>query len=255
MKFNSPMIIAGVVCLLLAIWLTISLFVRIGGYSQVFLTQESKNLKYNFNHITTFIENSAKQKIEIVHNLDNDKPVVVYLHGNTGRQTKIMDEIVKNYNLVSPSYPGYSKSEGQPATDNVYETVDLTIDWVRTQGFKDDQIILLGHSLGGSPAVYGASKYADLKKVVLVNTFYNITRQCEQKYFIFCTMTGDVLPSNKYAKESKAKIRQFHVLNDEVIKYQDGKNLFNIINSSDKKFFDLEGSHNQFDINYVLNTD
>jgi pimeloyl-ACP methyl ester carboxylesterase len=124
------------------------------------------------------------------------------------------------------------------------------------QGITPAQITVIGHSMGGSTALYAASEYPDLKKLVLVGTFYSIQAMCETQFSILCVMTSGVLNSSNSAPLVQVKTRQFHNPNDQVVPYTQGKNLFNLIASKDKKFSDLSGSgpdfHNSFSVAEIL---
>lgn len=239
--------ISSFVAVVLIIYLLAAASLRIFGIGMVFEIAPSKDLQYDFSYQRDFVTNRAGNKIELITNLSNDKPVVLYLHGNIGRLPALMKEIVKEYNLVSPAYPGYSQSEGEPNTDNIYETVDVTMDYIRAKGFADQDIMIIGHSMGGSPAVYASTRYPNVQKVVLVNTFYSIQNECQRQYSLLCVFAGDVLPSGQIARGSQSKVVQFHNPNDERIPYGEGKKLQEAIASKDKRFLDIQGTHGEFD--------
>ncbi len=73
---------------------------------------------------------------------------------------------------MSPAYPGYHESEGKSTVDSVHETAVLAYEWlVQKKGFAENKITILGHSLGGSPAIYLAAKKPQAKQLVIINTF------------------------------------------------------------------------------------
>ncbi len=249
-------IILIVLFVLVTLWLGASYYLFKQADTSVHVPQLSKNYDYGVNFTRNFVQNSAGQKIEIltISNQNTDQ-IIVYFHGNWGRLAYVLQRASAFGTIVSPAYPGYSQSEGSPNSDNVYETVDLTMKYLLDKGYKQEQIVVIGHSLGGSPAVYAATKYPHLKKVVVVNTFYSVQAMCQKDYSILCIFTGDYLNTSKLAPDTVAKIRHFHTPNDELIPFAQGKALFAKFGSKDKKFFEIGGTHGEFPVEEVLTTE
>jgi pimeloyl-ACP methyl ester carboxylesterase len=197
-----------------------------------------------------FATNSAQQKIDLKY-YQGQKPekLVIYFHGNGGFSTPFLTELIKQGNVLVPSYPGYLESEGTPTVDNFYETGDLAYQKALDLGYKENQIILWGHSLGGSMASYLSSKHPDLDKTILVNTFNNLKSECEKQFYIICIFGDGLLPSDQFASKIRGKVRQLHDRDDKTIDLQLGQKLYDAIGSKDKKFTILEeGDHNNFNI-------
>ena len=234
-------------------WLAGSVYVVYSAPKLTFKTAGSKNQDYGIPISQDFVVNKANKKVEIINIPNsNSKEVLIYFHGNAGRLTEILKQATTSGVVVSPAYPGFSASEGNPTSENVYETVDLTMRYLFNKGYKEEQITILGHSLGGSPAVYAASKYPNLKKVIVVNTFLSMRSICEIHYYIFCALGDNFLNTEKLAVSAKAKIRQFHNINDQTVPFNQGLKLFQKLGSKDKKFQEISGDHVNFNINYVL---
>ena len=240
--------------ILIALWLGGSFILYTQAEKSVHNPQMSKDYDYGVAYSRAFVTNKAGEKIEIltVPNTSTDQ-VLVYFHGNWGRLKYVLQRASAYGTIISPAYPGYSQSEGIAKSDNVYETVDLTMQYLFDKGYKQEQITVLGHSLGGSPAVYAATKYPNVKKVVVVNTFYSIYAMCQKDYGIFCIFAEGYLNTSKLAPETLAKIRHFHTPNDELIPIAQGRDLFAKFGSKDKKFFEIEGTHGEFPVEKVLN--
>jgi pimeloyl-ACP methyl ester carboxylesterase len=197
-----------------------------------------------------FVNNSARQKIDLKY-YQGQKPdeLVIYFHGNGGFSTPFLKELIQQGNVLVPSYPGYLESEGNATIDNFYEIGDLAYQKALDLGYKENQIVLWGHSLGGSMAAYISSKHPDLSKTILVNTFNNLQGECEKRFYIFCIFGGGLLPSDQFADKIQGKVRQFHDRGDTTIDLELGQKLYNSIGSKDKKFTILEtGDHNNIDI-------
>lgn len=243
----------SVLMIIIIFWVVGSAYLLLTVSDKVFLTERSKSVDFT-NSQRAFVRNSNGENIEILTNKKaGATEVILYLHGNAGRTPVVFNGLSKYATTVSPSYPGYSQSEGQPNTKNVYETAEIGLKWILDQGYKEDQVIVFGHSMGGSPAVYLASKHKNIKKLVLVNTFSSIQSMCFRSYWILCVFGKGVLNSYENAKNVETRVRQFHYQSDDTVPFDEGKKLFEGFKTSDKKFTTLTAdTHNVFDIQTVL---
>ncbi len=233
-------------------WLGLSIYFRYMAPKKIFETGKS-NIKLHIKHIHDVVKNKSGNKIDIVTlPKKNSNEVILYLHSSYGRLTNILTVARRFATVVSPAFPGYAESEGKPSTRRIYETVDRTMEYLHDKGYRDDQIVVLGHSMGGAAAVYAAVRYPNLKKVVLVNTFYSIQKLCNEVRYGFCLFTYDILNSGLIAPFAKAKIRQFHTKSDKVVPFEHGQKLFEKLGSTDKKFFEHSGTHRFFNVTNVL---
>ena len=229
----------------LILWLSTAFILVIVKGDTIYQSSTSRNLTYKVPTNTEMVTNKFGEKIEILtaQSQTANREVLLYLHGNAGRIPKLVEEMSQFGLVVAPAYPGFSASEGRPTTERLYDTLDTTMKWLVGKGVTPSQITVVGHSMGGSVAVYAGTQYPDLKKVVLISTFYNIQSMCELQFKILCALSGGVLNTAKLAPEMTVKVRQFHSKNDKIVPYQQGKDLFNLIGSKDKKFTDLQDTN------------
>jgi uncharacterized protein len=87
----------------------------------------------------------------------NPKGVVLYLHGNadTLKDADFLAErfIRRGYDVILLDYRGYGKSTGTISSeDALHHDVQVVYDYVH-QRYREDQIIIYGHSLGSGLAV------------------------------------------------------------------------------------------------------
>lgn len=241
------------VVVLVALWLAASYTLFIVSPKIIFKTAKSKNVIYPVQAVQEFEKNKAGDSLDILW-LPNDtaKTTYLYFHGNIGRLTKVIDDIHPFGNVCSPAYPGYSRSTGQPSTENIYEMVDIAIKFLKEKKIDLKNVIVLGHSLGGSPAMYAALQYPELKKVITVNTFYSMTKMCEDKYKILCLFSGSILNTGSFAPNAKAPVLVCHTPNDSIIPYAQGEMLYNVVGSLQKGFRKISGTHGEFNMIEVL---
>ena len=216
--------------------------------------------------ITRISNISTNYEIKEIYNNDNkilkaffipqksDK-IFVYFNGNVGKNFHIViDKFFQktDLNILVPTYIGYKPSSGEANEENFYLSADKTIEHLLQNGWKEENIIIMGSSLGGAAATYIASKYPNLNRTIIVNAFDSINSMCLEQYYIFCIFTKNIINSAKYAKNIEGKIFQFHSLYDKIVPYKLGKKLFAMIKSKNKKFIDLNGTHNDFSLDRII---
>jgi esterase/lipase len=230
------------VTVIFCLWLIASIYLTFSAPSLIFNNKITWSPSPQYGYKLSFIKNSKNQNISIwtFENPTTDN-YVIYLHGNAGRLSNFFPELYQKANVVSPAYPGYHESEGKPSVENVYETAELTYDYLVKMGIREDKITILGHSMGGSPAVYLASKKPKAKKLILVNTFSSIQSMCFRSYSILCGFSGNIFNSARNAEKITIPVRQFAYKNDLTVPYKEGETLYTYFkNSSDKKFVQME---------------
>jgi pimeloyl-ACP methyl ester carboxylesterase len=261
-KFTRPVLYSLVSILALLILLTI--YVTNLSATSVFAAQVSWS-KSNYKNLPNyFITGKNQNHIEMISSseisnesgIDYNKSVILYLHGNAGRLDNVINSFTEKSNIyfVSPAYPGYHESEGSPSVDNVYQTAVDTYDWlVNTKKIPENKIIILGHSLGGSPATYLASQKPKANKLVLINTFSSVQSMCSRQASFLCAFTGAIFNTAKNAENVTIAVRQFGYVGDTTIPPEEGKKLFEyFVSSKDKEFIELkEFTHSVVDFSTV----
>jgi fermentation-respiration switch protein FrsA (DUF1100 family) len=238
---------------IVALWLVACCAILILSPKLLFKTDKSKNAVFNLQPVQEFRTNKAGDSLDILW-IPNDTAKITYLyfHGNVGRLPKVISDLRPFGNVCSPAYPGYSKSTGKPTTENVYETVDIAVNFLKEKHIDMKNIVVLGHSMGGSPAIYAAVHYPDLKKVITVNTFYSIKKMCEEQYVIFCLFGGSILNTSLLAPDAKAPVLVCHNPLDSLIPFAQGEMLFKLLGTQQKEFRKITGTHAVFNMNEVL---
>lgn len=251
---------------LLAFWLLFSGYLVSQTSVLVFNTRVSWAPVPNFGYELNFVENKAKEKVSLwwfegkANNTANLVPkksdkVFLYLHGNSGRINDYFAGLTQYGNVLSVAYPGYHESEGDPSTEKVYEASTLAFDWlVDVKKVAPEDIVIIGHSMGGSPAVYLAGQRPKANRVILVNTFSSIQSMCYRDYTIFCVFAGGILNSASNAPNVKIPVRQFVYGDDLTVPADEGRKLFTYFTgTNDKKLIELKGeTHTYFDMDLVL---
>ena len=231
------------ILLIALLWVAASFYLLSQTSTLVFNNTVSWAPVPNIGFEQNYVRNSKNENISLAYFPNsNKKEVILYLHGNAGRINDFFKDLTAQANVLSPAYTGYHESEGDPTPEKVYETARLAYDWlVNVKGYKENQITILGHSLGGSPSTYLASIRPQAKRLVLINTFSSIQSMCFRSYTILCGFTGGVFNSAENAKKVEIPVRQFGYKNDLTVPFDEGKTLYTYFEKSpDKKFIELD---------------
>jgi fermentation-respiration switch protein FrsA (DUF1100 family) len=175
--------------------------------------------------------------------------VVLFLHGNGGNishrgaSIEIFNRI--GLNILIIDYRGYGKSEGSPGEKGLYE--DARTAWrylIEQRGFKTEQIILFGRSLGAAVATKLAAEVGP-KTVILESAFSRSRDMANTMMPIVSRIAVMRYPFNSMGriKDIHARLLMLHSPDDEIIPYDLGKKLFQAANEP-KQFVELKGDHN-----------
>jgi hypothetical protein len=174
--------------------------------------------------------------------------VFLICHGNAGN---ISHRLVLCRALLSTGasvlifdYRGYGRSQGRPSEEGTYRDAQAAHRWLQHRGFRGDQIIAFGESLGGAVAAELALRET-LGGLILENTFTCIPDIGSE---LFPWLPVRRWSSIKYDTCSKlprlnVPVLIMHSRADELIRFDHcEKNL--AAAREPKLFWELSGSHN-----------
>lgn len=72
---------------------------------------------------------------------------------------KLWDSFL-DYNFLMIDYPGYGESEGKPSEKTIFSMMEQVYEYVKGNDALNEQIIIMGFSIGTGPAVYTSSNYS-----------------------------------------------------------------------------------------------
>jgi len=104
-------------------------------------------------------------------------PVVLLVHGrsaNISSRSSIMQNLAaQGMGVLLFDYRGYGSSPGQPSEQNLIQDTLTAYDWLRGQGVAAHHIVVVGQSLGNSPASMLAAR-RPVGALLLISPFTNL---------------------------------------------------------------------------------
>jgi len=155
---------------------------------------------------------------------DSTKGLIFYLHGNAGsingwgQVAATYTEL--NYDIFILDYRGYGKSEGKITSQKqLFDDNQMVYDHLKKE-YNEQDIILLGYSIGTGMASYLASEN-NPKRLILQAPFYSLTDLAGQLFPFFPSFIIRYKFSNhQYLENCTVPITIFHGNQDEIIPYE-----------------------------------
>ncbi|XP_058055132.1 phosphatidylserine lipase ABHD16A isoform X1 [Anopheles bellator] len=111
------------------------------------------------------------------NNNANSATLVICSEGNASfYEIGIMSTPLElKYSVLGWNHPGFAGSSGRPYPDQDQNAIDAVLQFaIGELGFKPENIILYGWSIGGYSTLYGASLFPEVKGVILDATFDDV---------------------------------------------------------------------------------
>ncbi len=176
-------------------------------------------------------------------------PVVLFCHGNAGNISHRLETAMFLLELDTPlllfDYRGYGRSDGKPSEQGVYADAEACYNWlIEEKGYRPDQIVLFGRSLGGAVAVELATRVSC--RGLIIESSFTSAPDMGRKMFPFFPVRSLL----KFHFDSIDKIARVqcpvlvtHSPDDDLVPYEMGKQLYDAAEPP-KRFVDLAGGHN-----------
>ncbi len=180
----------------------------------------------------------------IVYGPERGKKAIIRCHGNVEDALSTLDMLEPlaeaGYTVASVDYPGYGLSDGSPDEEGCYRKVHRLYDWlIEKRGFKPEDIIINGFSIGTGPATELAAT-RPCGGLILEAPFLSAPRVVTRVRLL----PVDPFPNLKRIGAVKCRVLMIHGTGDRVIPYSQGQALFKLANEP-KRFVSVEdGDHN-----------
>lgn len=179
---------------------------------------------------------------------DRSPLTVLYFHGNAGNISGRLETIQLLHqlglNVFIFDYRGYGSSKGKPTKEGTYR--DAAAAWnylISERNIAEEQIVIMGRSLGGSIAAWLAAR-ENPAAVVIESTFTSAAE-----------LGGEIYPwlpvrfilkhnydTQKHLQQIDEPLFMAHSRDDQIVPFNHGKKLFELANDP-KQFLEMRGYH------------
>lgn len=200
--------------------------------------------KINFDYEEVFIENKEGIKLKAwLHKKDLiNKKTILFFHGNAGnlsnRNYKLNELSKFDVNFLILAYRGFSGNKGRPNEQGLYQDAKSTLDWLKTKGVREKNLILYGESLGTAIAIETAQN-KNLAGIILESPFTSMIKLA-QKYYPFLPvklLLKDKFETIKKLPNINSPLLVLHGRLDTIVPFAMGKELFEQANEPKFKYF------------------
>lgn len=159
-----------------------------------------------------------------------DQKTIVFFHGNAGnaadRIPMMMRPIQEGYNIILAEYRGYGGNEGKPNEKDIITDSELLIQQLINEGLDEQNIILMGRSLGSGVAVQMATRF-NISLLALISPYTKIPDVAASSYPFFPVrmLLKDTYNSEGFIKDLNIPILIFHGEADSLIPISLGRKL------------------------------
>jgi uncharacterized protein len=186
----------------------------------------------------------------------NDKPVILYFHGNGGslhyRVERFKSLINEGIGLVALEYRGFGGNAGSPSEHGLIADAEAAYAFA-TAHYPAKQIVVWGESLGTGVALALAAE-KPVGRVILEAPFTSASAVAAIRYWYMPVrlLMKDQFHSDERIAKVTAPILIMHGLRDQVVPYTMGEQLFELANQPKHIVKFLDGGHEDLDANGAL---
>lgn len=179
---------------------------------------------------------------------DDNKPVVLLFHGNSGNieSRAFKAQIFNNagYGVLLAEYRGYGGNGGYITQGGLYEDGRTHLRWLNNQGIDTQDVILYGESLGSGVATYLAAQ-ENVKAVILEAPYTSIMDVAAERYPYapVRALLKDKFMSITHIPHVNAPVLIIHGTQDTTVPFHHGEHMFKAAHDP-KTMVVLHAGHN-----------
>ncbi|HRD70913.1 MAG TPA: alpha/beta hydrolase [Legionella sp.] len=195
----------------------------------------------------------------------NNKPTLLYLHGNAGhighRMPTVRTFINMGMGVLLLEYRGYGGNAGKPTESGLYIDARAALNFLAQKGVTGKQVVIYGESLGTGVATKIAEE-TSVCALILQSPFTSLTQIAHYHYPWIPVKPWDEFNSLERIKRINAPILVIHGKLDDIVPYEEGLKIYNAANKPKSMLsFDQYDHHdlrmgtnfNQEIISFILN--
>lgn len=190
---------------------------------------------------------------------EKQQPVVVYLHGNADNlrnRIGIFKALLnEGFGFIGVSWRGFGKSTGKPTEKGLYADARAAIEFLKSKGFKEEQMIFYGESLGSGIAVQMGTEYNPLA-VALQAPYTSVPKRAQEIYWFLpaILMTLDRFNSLAKIDRMNAPLLIIHGEFDLTIPLRHGQALFEKANEPKNIEIFRDTDHHNYNPRVIAST-
>lgn len=176
--------------------------------------------------------------------------VVLFFHGNAGNISHRLDSI-RMFNdlgvdVLIVDYRGYGESTGKPSESGLYSDGEAAWAYLEHQrNMAPDRIVIFGRSLGAVVAARVASRHSPAGLIVESGLTSGVDMAKRLYPFLPARLlTRLEFPLVDFAREVSCPTQVIHSRDDEIVPFDMGEEIFEVLRGRDKTFLEIWGGHN-----------
>jgi fermentation-respiration switch protein FrsA (DUF1100 family) len=186
----------------------------------------------------------------------DDKPVILYFHGNGGALRYRVDRFRKiigdGIGLVAIEYRGYGGSNGSPSETGLIADGEAAYAFAAAR-YQAQQLVLWGESLGSGVAVVLAAE-KPVGRVILEAPFTSAAAVAATRYWYLPVrfLMKDQYRSDERIGKVTAPVLILHGMHDHVVPFAMGERMFELTKAPKHIVRFIDGDHEDLDANGAL---
>ncbi len=219
---------------------------------------------YKYEYDADFIEENFTPAKEVLINAllfqskeKSPRGLIYYLHGNAGSLRSwggvAEDLLPYGYDVLIIDYRGYGKSRGRMSEQGLYADAQFIYEQMG-QRYAEKKIVIYGRSIGSGVAARLAMDNRP-GMLILEAPFYSMRDLARHHYpFLPAFILRYHLPVYKFLPETQCPVHIFHGTDDNVVPYESGLRLKELLKSKGSFTTVENGGHNDLS-NYQVYKD
>ena len=193
------------------------------------------------------------------------KKYIIFFHGlgqNISSNQDIYKKILKKgYAVLAPEYGEFGSNTDKMTAKVIKKQTAMALEYLNKKGIPNENIGVIGFSMGSFPAIEMASKNKNLKFLVLISPFNSLRNEVElltkgttirlpkllkysiNKFPFLLNHIDNIFKNNKKLKSIESPVYLIHSLNDKIVPQKSTEDIANKVMHL-KQFILLEkGGH------------
>lgn len=228
-----------ILCYVLILWGTLALFACTMADKLIFAPPRASYGK-EAPQLTLLTTEKGESIAAFYFEAKPGKPTILYSHGNAediGQSSDLYEQWTNlGWGVLAYDYPGYGQSSGKPTEKSCERAISSAWNYLtEKQNISNDDIVIIGRSVGSGPAVWLASKHS-ARSLVLISPFTSTYAVSSPAQYI---LPGNRFPNKKRIRKIETPLLVVHGQEDGIITANHGRELVEASAARQKKYVAL----------------